>query len=1022
MNIIEIAIKRPVFISCIFIASLLFGVIAFKDINVDTYPNVTFPIVVVTTTYDGATPKEIESLITKPLEENIATISGIETMNSVSITGLSTIVVSFNLNVDINAAKEDVRDKVQQVINLLPKDLIDKPVITNVDPNAKPVAFVSVSANVSEGKLYELLNQEIQTLVSNISGVGRVDIFGGRERQIHILVEKQNMFDRNVSASAIVNQLTNIGKNIPGGVIWGKEKDYNVRTVGRFDSIKQMMDFPVVLFGNDSLVTISDIGTVVEGLEDEVSKAAINGKTTIVLQIYKASDANTIVVVNLLKKFIEKANPIYKHRFDGFEMKLIKDNSKSIKLNLNDVYESIGIGIILTFLGVFIFLGNMRSTLITAIAIPNSLICAFILINYAGYTINIMTLLALNLSVGLLIDDAIVVRENIFKKIEAGMEPKKAAFVGSTEILLPVIATTFAILSVFLSIAFLSGIVGEFFKSFGFTVCFIMIISLLDALTMAPMLSAYFGGKSHRGLFSNFSEKLQESMIEVYQVILKFCIKYKIFVMLLCIIFSMIGFYLIKFIPKTFVNSPETGEFIVSVEMPQGTDLQRTYEMVSKIDKDLRSDFKEVELSLIQAGGMTTAESNIASIYVSLVPKSKRKLSTSEIKSKVRKWIKQYKDLYSSGVTDADVIGGASNSAQNNGAFTFNIVGIDLEKIQKIGLEMFEKIKYFDDLLDADISFREGLPELRVSPYLNKIAEYGINANLIGQEIKTLILGNTAATYTDNDYDMDVIVKLPDNDKNLENIYIPNINGKLINLKKLASIEKTSSESSIYRANRLRYVSLTASVNPHGKGGINKAINDTVKLFEEYQKNNPDIYYTLDGQAKRFKELGTSIIVAMSLAIIFMYLILASLYESFRAPFLIMLILPFAISGGFYGLFITGKALDLFAMIGCIMLLGVAAKNSILLLDRINYFIVEEARSVEEAILEAGKLRIRPIMMTSIVLILGMLPIVIGLNEASSQRTAMGVIVIFGLISSTLLTLVFLPSLYAFLNIRKKKS
>ena len=998
---------------------------AFNKLNVDLFPDVTFPIISVTTTYDGAGPKEIENLISRPIEEAVSSVSGIESVKSVSQDNVSMVIIEFKLGTDLKYAQQQVRDKVSAVDNKLPEDLENSPLIQLIDPNEKPVAYVTLTVDLPPTELFDLAKQRIKPMIESINGVGKINIIGGREREIQVLLDKNLLKQKEISVMQVVNKLKLSGKNVPGGSLTSDNANLNIRTEGEFEKVNEILDVPITFYNNEVLTRIRDIAKVEDTMKDETSRTFMNGKPTLVLEVYKTSDSNTVSVVDNVKKFVTKANKQFTGQFTNFDVKLAKDDSIRIRLNLYDVQESIMIGLVLTIVCVYLFLGNIRSTLITAVALPNSLICAFLLMYLAGFTINIMTLLAMSLSVGLLIDDAIVVRENIFRHIEMGKSPRDAAIDGTKEIFLAVLATSFVIIGVFLPIAFLQGVVGQFFKQFGFTVCFIMMVSLIDALTMAPMLSANFAGNLHNEKNTFFgkidskmrviSEKIQSTMVLGYEKILKFVIKHYLTTIVLILLFTFGGFYASKFVAKTFIKQPDNGEFVVSIEMKPGTSLNDTSLISTEIDNTLRAR-SDVEFTILTTGGETKAASDQASIFVKLTPKKTRKLSTTDIRNEVRNNLEIYKDkILSYGVTDSDNIGGAGESKKNTGAFTLNVVGENLEEVHGVIKVLMATLQSHPDLQDIDISYRDGTPEFKITPDRKKTAMLGTSITDIGNEMRASVEGMNSGTYTENGYDYDIRVRLKESQRDITHLFnstfVPNINNRMVHLSSIAKKELAIGPSSIHRSDRMRYIAISASVNQNGKGGLKKAMTDAENVLKEQIKIHKGISYEFGGQAERFQELGKNIMTAMLLAVCFMYLILASLYESFRQPFIIMLVLPLALCGGFYSLLIFGKAMDLFAMIGCVMLIGVAAKNSILLVDCFNTLRKQGMEQVE-AIIEAGKLRIRPIVMTSIVLIAGMLPVAIGLNEASQQRTSMGVIIIGGLISSTLLTLVFIPAVY----------
>ncbi|NBT57674.1 efflux RND transporter permease subunit, partial [bacterium] len=699
---------------------------------------------------------------------------------------------------------------------------------------------------------------------------------------------------------------------------------------------------------------------------------------------------------------------------------VVQDGSKPIRANVDDVTESIFFGIILTIIVVFYFLGSGRSTIITGLALPNSLLGAFILMAAAGFTINVMTLLALSLSVGLLIDDAIVVRENIFRHIESGESPLVAASKGTKEVMLAVIGTTLAVIAVFGPIAFLSGVVGQFFKQFGLTICFAMAISLFDALTVAPMLSAYFAGTSHgiktTGLWGKTVgrsleafNRFQNWLEAKYEKTLQMTLERPKTVLVGAVIIFVLSLVATAKIPKTFLGAQDMGEFSVGLDMPPGTSLGAMAEVSLEVEKVIRAN-PEVKGTTLTVGN-DQGEANMANFYVELVSQKQRKMNTSQFKASLRQQLKPFASANPT-VKDVDMVGVGQRP------FNVNIIGNDLDQIVGIGNALLAKLKTHPGVQDPDINFRPGKPEFQVSLDKEKSERFGVSSSLVGAELRTQVEGSVPAVFREGGKEYDVRVRLQEDQRDLKQFFketfVPNVNFRLVKLAQVATPLETSGPSNISRQDRGRYVQVMADLTPGGVG-MGGVMKDVAKILEDEIKLPPGVRYAFVGQAESFQELVGSVILAVTLSVIFIYLVLASLYESFVTPFTIMLVLPLAACGAFYALFLTGQALDINSMIGCILLLGVASKNSILLVDCTQQ-LMDEGMPREQALIKAGRLRLRPILMTTFALIAGMLPVAIGLNEASRQRTNMGVAIIGGLISSTFLSLVVVPAAYAYVD------
>jgi HAE1 family hydrophobic/amphiphilic exporter-1 len=1022
VNLAELSIKRPVFIVCTVIVMIATGLMSLKKLPVNLFPDVTFPIVTVSTVYPGAAPKEVETLVSKVIEEKLSTLTGLKSLKSINKENISIVVAEFVLETDVKYAEQQVRDKVSSAKRDLPDD-VEESRIRRVDPADQPILSVAITADLPAAEMYDLADLKVKPRFEQVNNVGLVEIYGGRKREIHVELDRAKLKQRELSATIIAQRIGLAGANVPAGSVDqpnGKETVF--RTTGEFQNVDEISNTLVNFLGNEVPVTISNVGVVKESLEDEESIGYVNGKKTLVLQIYRQSGANTIEVAKMVKKRIEQINLEIAKDKGSPRISLVRDGAKAIEDNVFDVYESIGFGIILTVIVVLFFLGSVRSTIITGLAIPNSLIGALVLVAAFGFSINIMTLLALSLSIGLLIDDAIVVRENIFRHVEMGKDPKTASLEGTKEVSLAVIATAMTIIAVFGPIAFLSGVVGQFFKEFGLTVCFIMIISTYDALTIAPMMSTYFAGSHKHGEIDNslwgktfgrvlaaFS-RFQDWLEIIYVKVINFCTKRPYVPLLAAVGVFVFSLYTAKYVAKTFLPPQDNGEMQLAIDLPPGTSLSETDRVAKQIDEVIRSN-KEVSVSLLTVGN-ADAESQKADFYIRMVPPKQRKgMSTPQFKDKLRAQMKQFA-FAKPKVKDFDAVGGGERP------FTLLITGNDNAKLETYVQQVYAKMKDSKDLADVDTTYRPGKPEFQVVPDRHKAELLGVPTNLLGDELRTLVEGKTPAVFRRNGEEYDIRVRLKEDQRDLQKdfdvTYVPNINNRLIKLSNVANPVETTGPSTIYRVDRTRYYEINADVAAKG-GGLGGAVEATHQLLGKDMPTPPGISYRFSGQAENFRELVENMVIAMFLGILFIYLVLASLYESFITPLTILLVVPLAISGALFALFLTGAYLDLFSMIGCIMLIGVSTKNSILIVDATNQR-VQAGMDLVQAVTEASKTRLRPILMTSFALIAGMLPIAIGLNEASAQRTGLGIAVIGGAFSSTLLSLVVVPAAYSYIE------
>lgn len=1016
----SLSVRHPILIASIVILLLVLGGLSLKRLPIDLFPDVNFPTVIIVSSYPGAGPLEMETQISKVLEDQIASISGVKKVSSNNREGFSTVIAEFDLKTNLDFAEQQVRAKVTNSVRLLPDDL-DLPVVRRISPSDAPILGVALESELPDGELYDLAKEVIAPQFEQVYQVGQVDILGGRKREVHVSLDRNKLANVNISATAISNSLRAGGRNVPAGKINGAETEYSFRTLAEYKSLESIMQTTLRAGNFGFPVNVGSVAEVQNSLQDEVSRTRVNGKKAILFNIFRQTGSNTVQVADNVIAKIDSINKNLETQGIKAKLSLVNDQSRRIRANVYDVFESIILGVLLTVIVVYFFLGSAKSTLITGFALPNSLLGACIFMAIFGFSINIMSLLAMSLVVGLLVDDAIVVRENIFRKLEAGMGPKQAAIIGTNEVTLAVIATTLTILAVFGPIGNLEGIVGQFFKQFGLVVCFAMAVSLFDGLFVAPAMSAYLGGGAHdhttepkngflrwnKRMLKSF-DRFQTRMEQWYVSVLKLALRRPIATLVASVAIFFGSLVIAKFVPFTFLPPQDNGEFFVQYELPAGASLNATDAVAYKLEAELRK-IPQVDYLLTTVGSGQN-ESNKGNIYIRLVSSKNRDENTTEMKEVVKKALagfSQYKLI----VTDQSSQGGGR-------AFNLNIVGQDLEKLIPYSEKVLAKAQSLKALQQADSSYREGKPEYQVNvkPAVAEMA--GVTLAGVGQELRSLIEGQTVALYREKGVDYDIRVRLKEEQRdlsqNFESMQVPNMAQRLLPLSNVATMEKVLGPTTVLRENRTRYIQISADVAPGGPG-LGGAIGEFTKLFETELKPPPGITYSFVGEAERFKELMINMIVSLGLGLMFIYLVLASLYGSFITPFTIMLVIPLAACGAFVALFVTRSSFDLFSMIGCVMLMGLATKNSILLVD---YALEQMRNGVDRntALIKAGEARLRPIVMTSLALIAGMVPVAIGLNEASKSRTSLGIVVIGGTISSTVLTLVVIPAAFLYID------
>jgi hydrophobe/amphiphile efflux-1 (HAE1) family protein len=1027
MNLPELSIKRPSFITAIVLVMLITGWLSLKKMPVDLFPDITFPIVVVQVTYPGASPQDMEKLISQPIEDELGSLPGLDKLQSLNSESFAFIILQFKIGTDIKDSEQQVRQRLGNIRQKLPDEMLE-PVVRRFDPADQAVLQLAMISDLPPAQLYDIANEIIKPRFETLPGVGQVTLSGGTKREIHVKVDQKKLQDRKLSLLQIADKIKATSKDVPIGKLEQKDSETILRATGEFTSLKDLSNVTVSFFGSDRSIPLSEVATISEGVEEKstVSRVRVRNqgweqKSSIFISIFKQSGENTIAVVEAASNQIPAVNEYLKSKNVPAELSLVRDGAWPIRANVTDVTESIIIGILLTVVVVFFFLGSGRSTIITALALPNSLLGGFILMNLMGFSINVLSLLALSLAVGLLIDDAIVVRENIFRHMEMGKSPLKAALEGTHEVAMAVIATTLVVISVFGPIGFLQGIVGQFFKQFGLTVVFTMIISTFDAFTVAPMLSAYWASHSDpnkksflKALVKKF-DSFQTHLEEFYVGVLSWVVRRRATVVIIGLSSFFVSLLAIKGIPKTFLPNPDNGEFLVTFELPTGYSLSASDVFSKEIEKLLTED-PAVELISTTIGSFGTQRGgNLGSVYVKLLPKKERpgRVATSDVKERVRKKLEVLKDKAILLIADFNAVGTSDKTVN------LHLKGEDLSVLSAYANKLKERAQKIPGFADVDVNYRSGKPEYHVVFDRNRAEALGVSTVTAGAELRARVEGIVPAQYRVNGIEYDIRVRLEDSQKdirqNLDSILVPNANFNMVPLSKVAKGEEKKGYSQINRLNKSRFVNLNGNI---GAGGALAAV--TTEL-ERLIKEDPEfklplgVTYKFEGQAQDMRDLFENMLLAMGLGVILIYLVLASLYESFVTPFTILLALPLAVSGALVALLIFQKSLDIFSMIGFVMLLGVVAKNSILLVDYAQKLIYEGVAR-EKALIEAGRVRLRPILMTSLALIAGILPIAIGLNEASSQRTSMGVAIIGGLISSTLLSLVVVPAAFGYID------
>jgi HAE1 family hydrophobic/amphiphilic exporter-1 len=1017
MWLAETSIKRPVFATMFIAALVVLGLVSYPEIGVDLFPKIDFPIVSINTQLKGASPEIMDIDVTDKIEESISTINGVKTITSSSLEGVSNVVIEFVLERNIDLAVQDVREKVSAIRSKLPTDVLE-PVIQKVDPDATPVLWLIVTGPRSIRDLSTYTDEVLKVQLQRIDGVGALRIAGTRLRQGRIWLDADKLRAYQIAPGDVAQALGRENVELPGGRIESDTKEYSVKVKGEFPRIQEFNDL-IVNYYQGSPVRIRDIGRAEDGMEEKRNIARFNTLPCIGIGIQKQSGTNTVEVIDRVKKeliSIRKTLP------PGLEISIAFDQSNFINRSIKEVRGHLILGGILAVLAVFLFLRNVRITLISALALPVSVIATFTIMRAFDFTFNNMSMLALSLSVGILIDDAIIVIENIYRHVEEGMAPREAAAFATSEIGLAVMATTFAIVAIFLPVAFMKGIIGRFFWQFAMTVVFSVLISLLVSFTLTPMMASLFlkPKQPERSAIepSRFSflfrmgdglEKAYKKTEDVYRHILAFCMGYRGTVLILALFLFIFSLYITKFIGKEFVPAEDQSQFIVRLEAPIDYSID-TADVLFKQAETIVKSMPEVNwvfyLQGFGAGGV--GQINKAILFTGLKRKADRKKSQEQIKAEIRKKVNQIPGLKGT-AEDISMIGGG----QRNVPIQYAIRGLDLDVLQNYTKQITTELAKRPGIVDVDTSMEAGKPELKVFIDRNKAADMGVSVASIADAINILISGEVDITkYKDEAkgrrYDVRVRLNPEDrvNPSDLGQLYVRAKDGRLIELANVIQIQEGGGPSVINRVDRQRAMIVFASLE--GKP-LAQAMSELDAIAGKVL--TPGYTARYKGAADTMKESFQYLLFALFLGVVMAYMVLAAQFESFIHPFTVLLSLPLSFIGAFVALVLTGKTISIFSLIGLILLMGLVKKNAILLVDYTNT-LRERGLSRRDALLEAAPVRLRPILMTTFAMVFGMMPVAFGLGEGAETRSPMGIAVIGGLLTSLFLTLVVVPAAY----------
>lgn len=1014
MSLSSTSIKRPVLATVFSIIIVLFGIIGYNYLGVRDYPSVDPPVITVSTTYTGANSDVIISQITEPLEESINGIDGIKSIVSTSSDGRSTISVEFDLEIDLEAAANDVRDKVSQAQRNLPPDA-NPPIVSKADASAQPIISLTVqSEQRTLLELSEIGNNTFKERFQTIPGVSGVNIWGEKKYAMKMIMDPAKMASKGVTPVDVRSALVNANVELPSGRIDGDNTELTIRTVGRIETVEEFNDL-IVKESNGAIIRFKDVGIAELRPENERSLLRGNGAVPMIgVAITPQPGANYIAIAD---EFYKRLEIIKKEIPSDLKLGIALDTTVGIKKAISEVEETVFLSFGLVVLVIFLFLRNWRSTLIPVIAIPISLVSAFFIMYMAGFSINILTLLGIVLATGLVVDDAIVVLENIYQKVEQGMSPREAAFKGSEEIFFAIVSTTVTLVAVFLPIMFLQGLTGRLFREFGVVVAGAVLVSAFVSLTLTPMMSAnLLKHGDNENFFYRFTERFFVGMTNIYEKALKLFFKIRWVAVLIMIASSWMIYQLGSTLPSELAPLEDKGRLSVNATGPEGASFNFTNNFLTKVIKDIEGSIPEKEsiLSVTAPGFGASQASNTGFVRITLVDAEEREKSQMQIAAELSEVVKKYTDariFVSQEQTIGDRRGGLP--------VQFVIQAQNFGKLKAVIPAFLEKARQNEMFQAVDINLKFNKPELKIDIDRNRAQILGVSVMDIAQTLQLYFAEQRLGFFIKNGKQYQVIGQATLDNRNepadMKSIYVRSKTGELIQLDNLITISEQSNPPQLYRYNRFVSATISAGTVP----GV--SLGQGIQAMRDIASEVLDESYGTDlsGPSKEFEESSSTLLFAFILALVLVFLILAAQFESFVDPLIIMFTVPLALAGAILALWYTDSTLNIFSQIGIIVLIGIVTKNGILIVEFANQR-REQGVNALESVTEAAVSRLRPILMTSLATILGALPIALALGAASLSRVSMGISIIGGLLFSLLLTLFVIPALYTYMSRAKK--
>ncbi len=1023
MKIYRSAVNRPITTLMVFIAMIGIGLYSLRSLPVDLYPDIEPPIISVFTTYPGANAADIETNVTRPIENNLSTIGDLKEISSVSRDNISTIILEFEYGTNLDEATNEIRDVLGRIIRMLPED-VEQPIIFKFSSAMIPVMVMSVTADESYPALAKILDQYVVNPLNRIDGVGTVVVMGEVIREVQVNVDPYKLEAFNITVEQIGGVLASENLNMPAGNIKTGQVDYPLRFTGEFEQSRHINDIVVGYFDGVP-IHISDVAEVNDTLREMTIEERIGQRKGMRMVVQRQSGANSVQIANQINA---RLDDIRASLPTDVELDVIINLSDFITDSINNLVSILYYAAIFVTIVVLVFLGRWRATFIIILTIPVSLIAAFIYLYISGNSLNIISLSSLTIAMGMVVDDAIVVLENITRHSERGSTPRESAIYGTNEVGLAVVASTLTVVAVFFPLTLISGLMGLFFQQLGYIVSITVVVSTVAALTLTPMLSSKLmnmSGKTKRsGLGPKASQAIDnalESVDNAYARLLTWAVGRKAMVVVISVGLFIGSFFLMPFIGTSFMPDADQNVMNANIELPVGTRLEETSKVARAIEDIIVDKFPEADMFYTSAGYSTTsgffgatAGSHTIEILMRLVPRAERDRDVWQIAEAFRLELETFPEI-------VEYVIGTEGGGMGMGApIEVEIYGEDFDQTNVIASELAERMEEIEGVRDVNISRGAERPELRIVPDRDKMASFGLSAHTVSNAVRNRVEGMTATRYREDGDEYNVVIRHKEEFRNsiadIENISLRTPSGQMVRLGEIAKIEEYFSPPNIERKNRIRYLSVTSSLHGRSLGDVTADIQAALNDMDLPE----GIDYAFGGQIQDQQEAFSDLIILLFLSIFLVYVVMAAQFESFRMPFIIMLAVPFAFTGVMIALFITGTELSVISMIGGIILVGIVVKNSIVLIDFTN-LMVARGLSIVQSVITAGKSRLRPVLMTTLTTLLAMIPMALSTGEGSEIWAPMAIAVIGGLSFSTLITLVFVPVVYAMFGAGKVK-